>query len=97
VPAIGGQAGSGVLYVQWRLPEAGPNGRLAATATTLAAIRSTCGQLGGSLVIEAAPRALKEQLDVWGDVGPSLRLMQRLKAALDPNATLNPGRFVGGI
>jgi glycolate oxidase FAD binding subunit len=34
---------------------------------------------------------------VWDDPGPSLRIMQRIKAQLDPNGLLNPGRFVGGI
>ena len=35
--------------------------------------------------------------DVWGDIGPALGIMRRLKSALDPRDTLNPGRFVGGI
>jgi FAD/FMN-containing dehydrogenase len=34
---------------------------------------------------------------VWDDAGPAGRLMQRIKAQLDPNNVLSPGRFVSGI
>jgi hypothetical protein len=34
---------------------------------------------------------------VWGDPGPALPFMRRLKAELDPGAVLNRGRFVGRI
>ena len=53
--------------------------------------------LGGSCVVEHAPVAAKPGLDVWGDVGPALGPMQRLKRELDPADVLNPGRYVGGI
>lgn len=49
------------------------------------------------MVVENCPPDLKDHLDVWGDVGPALDIMRRLKSALDPHDTLNPGRFVGGI
>ncbi len=53
---------------------------------------------GGSVVVEAAPRALKERLDVWGPIEPGvLGIMKRLKAEFDPRAILNPGRFVDRI
>ena len=45
----------------------------------------------------AAPLALKQRVDVWGDVGPALRVMQALKRQLDPRGTLNRGRFVAHI
>jgi glycolate oxidase FAD binding subunit len=96
-PAIGAHAGSGGLSVTWRLPEVALNGRSIATAASLAELRSTCRAMGGSLVIEACPPSLKDHLDVWGDVGPALAIMRQLKATLDPNGILNPGRFVGGI
>jgi len=34
---------------------------------------------------------------VWGSSGDAIALMGSLKHQLDPKATLNPGRFVGGI
>jgi glycolate oxidase FAD binding subunit len=51
----------------------------------------------GSLVIEACPADAKRRIDVWGDVGPPLKLMRAIKEQLDPRGTLNPGRFVGSI
>jgi glycolate oxidase FAD binding subunit len=36
-------------------------------------------------------------LRVWGEPPPAIAQMQALKAQFDPNRTLNPGRFVGGI
>jgi glycolate oxidase FAD binding subunit len=96
--AIGGRAGSGVLYLNWTVPDAATvNGQLTATAANLQELRGICQRLGGSLVVEACPRVLKDHLDVWGDVGSSMGIMRRLKAALDPHAVMNPGRFVGGI
>jgi glycolate dehydrogenase FAD-binding subunit len=40
---------------------------------------------------------VKADLDVWGDPGPGLGLMRRLKAAFDPPGVFAPGRFVGGL
>ena len=51
---------------------------------------------GGSLLVTGAPAVVKERIDAWGD-SPGLALMRRLKEEFDPKATLNPGRFVGGI
>lgn len=102
-PAVGGRVGSGILYVTWRLGDGrvdplSANGTLVKeTAEGIRELRSLCQGSGGSLVIEACPRGLKDSLDVWGDVGSSLGLMGRLKTALDPQAIMNPGRFVGGI
>jgi glycolate oxidase FAD binding subunit len=50
-----------------------------------------------SLVLQRCPTVLKRSIDVWGDPGPALALMRALKDKLDPNTTLNPGRYVGGI
>jgi len=36
-------------------------------------------------------------LDAWGAAGDALPLMRAVKQQFDPKATLNPGRFVGGI
>jgi glycolate oxidase FAD binding subunit len=60
-------------------------------------IRAGLGALDGTCVVEHAPPAVKGGLDVWGDVGPALDVMRRLKAELDPAGILNPGRYVGGI
>jgi len=39
----------------------------------------------------------REYLRVWGTAPSAIDRMQALKARFDPNRTLNPGRFVGGI
>ncbi|OUN00163.1 MAG: hypothetical protein BAA04_09415 [Firmicutes bacterium ZCTH02-B6] len=56
-----------------------------------------CRDLGGNLVVERAPAALKRELPVWGDPPASLFLMRALKEKFDPHRILNPGRYVGGI
>jgi glycolate oxidase FAD binding subunit len=59
--------------------------------------RAALAALDGTCVVEHAPPAAKAGLDVWGEVGPALEPMRRLKQELDPTGVLNPGRFVGGI
>lgn len=99
VEAAAGDAGvrataevpSGVLHLV--LAGAG----VAAPAALVSRVRAGLQPLGASCVVEHAPPAAKATLDVWGDVGPALDLMRRLKAELDPQGVLNPGRYVGGI
>jgi glycolate oxidase FAD binding subunit len=50
----------------------------------------------GSLVA-LGPSVLSNAFDAWGHPGDALPLMRAVKHQLDPNNTLNPGRFVGGI
>jgi len=64
---------------------------------SLGRLREAVAGLGGVLAIEHAPPTVKAGLDVWGEVGPPLELMRRLKAEFDPLGLLNPGRFVGGL
>ena len=52
---------------------------------------------GGHATLTWAALAVKSQVPVWGDAGPAGRIMQRIKAQLDPHNVLNPGRFVAGI
>jgi glycolate oxidase FAD binding subunit len=59
-------------------------------------LRSTVERQGGSLVVVRHPPDA-EPLDTWGNPGDTLSLMRALKQQLDPRATLNPDRFVGGI
>lgn len=57
-------------------------------------LRAHCEQISGSLVIEDAPISIKKEIDVWGDIGPALSLMKRIKLNFDPAGILNPGRFI---
>jgi glycolate oxidase FAD binding subunit len=60
-------------------------------------LRGEATSRGGSLLILQAAPELRDGLDPWGRLGPELRLMQGIKAQLDPKGIMNPGRFVGGI
>jgi len=51
---------------------------------------------GGSLVLLRKPPGT-EALDTWGHPCDVIGVMRALKQELDPKATLNQGRFVGGI
>ncbi len=68
-----------------------------AFSSLLASLRAQLHTLHGHLVVENAPLSLKKNLDVWDDVGATLKLMQSLKQKFDPNHILNPGRFVARI
>ena len=54
-------------------------------------------QQRGHAVMFAAPAQLKQGVEVWGPAPPALALMREIKQQFDPQAILNPGRFVGGF
>jgi len=58
---------------------------------------SLAQESSGSFVVEHAPVAVKEQIEVWGPPRGDLPLMRSIKETLDPKRTLNPGRFVGKL
>ncbi len=82
---------NGVLHVTLR------DGAPGDTAALLARVRESLAPLGATCVVEHAAPVAKVALDVWGDVGPALDVMRRLKTEMDPRGILNPGRYVGGI
>ena len=51
---------------------------------------------GGALVVLQVP-STAGKIDAWGNVGDALGLMLAVKRQFDPQWTLNPGRYVGGI
>jgi glycolate oxidase FAD binding subunit len=71
-------------------------GEPATIAPVLKSLRGEFERSSGSLVIAHRP-ATMPPLDAWGEPGDMLPLMCAIKQQLDPAATLNPGRFVGGI
>ncbi len=71
-------------------------GEPAALRAIVADLRAAAVAHGGSLVVTDAPPAVLAVVDPWG-ASPALAIMRRVKAQFDPHATLNPGRFVGGI
>ena len=91
-----GLMGNGVVYVIF---SDFPDGEVPVqhVADTVVNLRDAAANVGGNLIVESAPTALKRQIDVWGSVGRSLELMKAIKTKLDPIGLLNVGRFVGGI
>jgi glycolate oxidase FAD binding subunit len=71
-------------------------GEPSAIVSVLKSLRAELERKGGSLVIAHRPPSMPP-LDAWGEPGDALPLMRAIKQQLDPRATLNPGRFVGGI
>lgn len=72
-------------------------GETAAVSSVLGEWRTIARAGGGHANLMRAPLAVKAQVPLWDDPGPAGRIMQRIKAQLDPNNVLNPGRFVAGI
>jgi glycolate oxidase FAD binding subunit len=85
-------AGAGLAYARWG---AGQDG--AALRDALAAVRASLAPIGGYVVVEDAPAALRPGLDIWGPPPPTLPLMRALKAQWDPQGVLNPGRYAVGL
>jgi glycolate oxidase FAD binding subunit len=64
----------------------------------VARLHADVGQADGSVIVERAPREVREAVDPWGPVADgALDLMRALKTEFDPRGVLNPGRFVGGL
>jgi len=90
--AVAGAAGVGALRALVTHADAGVLG------AALERLRATVGEVGGGVIVERAPRAVRERLDPWGPVpAPALQAMRALKHEFDPRGVLNPGRFVGGL
>jgi glycolate oxidase FAD binding subunit len=71
-----------------------------AVAAAVAETRSLIAASGGSVVVHEAPPSVRALLDVWGApaaLHSALPLMRNVKARLDPDRLMAPGRFVGGI
>lgn len=67
-----------------------------AAATVAECVRREAVARGGFAVFTDMADDLAGRLDPWGGVGAA-GLMRGVKAALDPERRLSPGRFVGGM
>ncbi|NER00272.1 MAG: FAD-binding oxidoreductase, partial [Cyanothece sp. SIO2G6] len=56
--------------------------------------RSRCQAHNGFFTVLAAPPEWKQTLDLWGNQGQVLPIMQKLKHQFDPQQQLSPGRFI---
>ena len=75
----------------------GEHADLERVAAVLGEWRTLVRGAGGHAVVQRAPLAVKERVPVWDEAGPALRIMERIKAQLDPRGVLNPGRVAGGL
>ncbi len=87
------QAGYGMLNAHWWDDGIGDD----ALAAILRDARETAHNIGGTLIVERAPLAVKANIDAWDDAGGLISIMRGLKQQYDPNGVINPNRFVGGI
>ncbi len=88
------QAGHGLTWVAAGYTED------SAAAQFIKELTSWAEKYGGSVAAERVSLSLKPHLeDVWGAAltPGEFKLMRSVKQKLDPNQTLNPGRFVGKI
>ena len=92
--AIAAHAGSGIVRAAYDIAAATPRELV---RDGIEALRREAEAAEGSLVVEAAPAAVKRHLDAWGKPGEGFAVMRRLKAEFDPRGFMNPGRFLGGI
>jgi glycolate oxidase FAD binding subunit len=88
--AVLAHAGIGLTYVA-SLQEGAP--ALAAALEHAVASRDPADGLGGYVVVESAPVALKRSLPVWGQAPSAVDLMRRLRAQYDPKGIMVPGRL----
>jgi len=69
-----------------------------AIATAVAWLRDAVAEHGGYVVVTGGPVAVRRRVDPWGPIAPdALALMRAIKTTFDPDARLNPGRFVSGL
>lgn len=94
-PGVAVHGSMGVLRVFW------PSDKVledtSRVVSALQGLREQVRSLGGRMIVERAPRPVKELLDPWDVSAETLPLHRSLKTQFDPKGILNPGRFVGGI
>jgi glycolate oxidase FAD binding subunit len=82
--------GSGIVRAAW-------NGLESAAIAIVNRQRAAAHRLGGTLFVEKASTAVRQQVGAWSEGGAGERLMKAVKEKFDPQGILSPGRFVAGI
>ncbi len=92
--ALIASAGSGTACAYFLGIQQSDNAKMAKLSSSFRAVTE---KHEGSMVVELAPAAMKNELDLWGKPGRDFIIMKRIKDSVDPLNVLNPGRFLGGI
>ncbi len=87
-------AGSGVSQINLLLDA---NGSKKKTSDTIRKMLHRCRKSDGNLVVQRAPVEMKSDLPIWGEPGSDIVVMKMIKAKLDPNNIMSPGRYVAGL
>ena len=90
------RAGNGILYALLPLGQ-DLDAKAAAVSAMIGRLTAEAVKNEGNLIVERAPRAIKEKVSVWGQTRSDVVVVRRLKEKMDPAGILNPGRYVGGI
>ncbi|MCS6963815.1 MAG: FAD-binding oxidoreductase [Thermoflexus sp.] len=76
----------GLIYAEGRGP-------MEALLQWADALRSFALAQGGHFTILGGPESAKRAMGLWAPLRPEAEVMRRIKAQLDPEGRLNPGRF----
>jgi len=87
-----GRLGVGDVRLRWRRDD-----DLARAALQRVRALATVEGLRSTLLHAPADMRVAGEPDVWLPLPASMGLHRTMKGTLDPNGTLNPGRFVGRI
>ncbi len=90
------RAGNGILFAALPLGD-DLGAKTAAVVGLIGRLTAEAVKNGGNLIVERAPRTIKEKVNVWGQTRSDVVVVRRLKEKLDPSGILNPGRYVGGV
>lgn len=94
--ALACRAGNGILFAALPLGD-DLGAKTAAVVGLIGRLTAEAVKNEGNLIVERAPRTIKEKVNVWGQTRSDVVVVRRLKAKLDPSGILNPGRYVGGV
>lgn len=86
--AVQARAGGGVVHAYARA-----GAEESAFARDVTELRSEATSLGGNLIVARCPDDWKPRIGIWGKLGPEWELSRKIKAALDPQGLMNPGRW----